>query len=79
MSRQPRLDWADYDALLAAWQGQFGGDPRAGDQRFVDADLDQCIPSPFTEAEDGWILGVTPSPTCCGVPWSMNGWKPIWR
>jgi putative transposase len=57
VGRQPRLDWVDYEALLAAWQGDFGGDPQAGYQRFVEADLDQSVPSPFAEAEDGWILG----------------------
>jgi hypothetical protein len=33
------LDWVDYEALLAAWQGDFGGVPQAGYQRFVEAEF----------------------------------------
>ena len=38
--RSPGLDWVAYDALLAAWAGEFGRtDPEASYRRFVAAGL----------------------------------------
>ena len=38
--RRDRLDWVAYDALLAAWAGEFGRtDPEASYRRFVAAGL----------------------------------------
>lgn len=53
-----RLPWIDYDTLLNAWQGTFGGEsPAECYRRYVEAGLTQSIASPFEQAIDGWILG----------------------
>jgi len=52
--RQP---WVAHDTLLAACQGEYGGDPVAAYVRFVNAGLTAPPESPFREAFGGWILG----------------------
>lgn len=53
-----RLPWIAYDTLLAAWQGQWGGqDPLGGYRQYVEAELGHPPTSPFDDAIDGWILG----------------------
>ena len=53
-----RLPWVDYDSLLNAWQGGFGGlDPVMSYRQFVEPGLAEGTASPFDHAIDGWILG----------------------
>ena len=53
-----RLPWVDYDRVLEARRGEFGGDdPAMSYRRFVEAGLADPPPSPFREAFDGWALG----------------------
>jgi len=53
-----RWDWVAYDALLNAWQGDFGGQSASDRYRsFVEAGLQQQPGDPFAKAIDGWILG----------------------
>ncbi len=53
-----RLSWVDYDQVLKARRGEFGGDDPARDyRRFVEAGLIEPPPSPFRAAFDGWALG----------------------
>jgi putative transposase len=52
--------WVAHDALLASWQGDWGGpDPAAAYRKYVEAGLGTAVPSPFREAFGGWILGST--------------------
>ena len=56
--RSPGLDWVAYDALLAAWAGEFGRtDPEASYRRFVAAGLTTPPAPPWAEARHGWLLG----------------------
>ena len=56
--RRDRLDWVAYDALLAAWAGEFGRtDPEASYRRFVAAGLTTPPAPPWAEARHGWLLG----------------------
>ncbi|WP_165220163.1 REP-associated tyrosine transposase [Aquisphaera insulae] len=53
-----RLPWVDYDQVLKARGGEFGGTDPAGDyRRFVEAGLVESPRSPFLDAFDGWALG----------------------
>jgi REP element-mobilizing transposase RayT len=53
-----RLPWIDYDTLLNAWQGTFGGaSPVEAYRQYVEAGLSEPVASPFEQATDGWILG----------------------
>jgi REP element-mobilizing transposase RayT len=53
-----RRPWVGYEALLAAWRGERGGDDPAGAyRRFVEAGLSAPPASPFREAFGGWVLG----------------------
>ena len=53
-----RVPWIDYQALLDAWQGDFGGlDASAGYRQYVESALETPQQSPFEVAIDGWILG----------------------
>ena len=53
-----RLSWVDYEQVLKARQGEFGGGDPVGDYRsFVEAGLTEAPPSPFLGAFDGWVLG----------------------
>jgi putative transposase len=55
-----RYPWVAHDALLASWQGDWGGaDPAAAYRKYVKAGLRTAVPSPFREAFGGWILGST--------------------
>ena len=56
--RRDRLDWVAYDALLAAWAGEFGRtDPEASYRRFAAAGLTTPPAPPWAEARHGWLLG----------------------
>ncbi|HID76049.1 MAG TPA: hypothetical protein EYP56_08645, partial [Planctomycetaceae bacterium] len=56
--RRRRVEWVDYDAVLSAWQGEFGGsDPVRAYRRFVEQGVTEPPPSPFEDAVQGWILG----------------------
>ena len=56
--RRRRLDWVAHDELLASWDGAFGGsDAAAAHRRYVTAGLAEPPPSPWSEAEQGWVLG----------------------
>ncbi len=56
--RRDRVDWVAYEALLAAWAGEFGRtDPEASYRRFVNAGVTNPPPAPWTEARHGWLLG----------------------
>jgi REP element-mobilizing transposase RayT len=54
--RDPRRrpSWVAHDALLAAWQGDYAGEPAAAYVRFVSAGLKSRPESPFREAFGGW-------------------------
>ncbi len=53
-----RVPWVDYDTLLHAWQGEFGGnDPVDCYRQYVEQGLANRPVSPFQSAIDGWILG----------------------
>jgi hypothetical protein len=52
------LDWVAHDELLASWDGAFGGsDAAASYRRYVTAGLAERPPSPWCEAQQGWVLG----------------------
>src|SRR5262249_41323420 len=55
--RHRRQAWVAHNRLLAACQGEYGGDPRAAYVRFVNAGLTTPVESPFGDALGGWILG----------------------
>jgi len=56
--RRDRVDWVAYEALLAAWAGEFGRtDPEAPYRRFVSAGLTTLPPAPWAQARHGWLLG----------------------
>jgi hypothetical protein len=56
--RRDRVDWVAYEALLAAWAGEFGRtDPEASYRRFVSAGLTTPPPAPWAQARHGWLLG----------------------
>ena len=55
--RRRRQSWVAHDRLLAACQGEYGGDPTAAYVGFVNAGLSSPPESPFREAFGGWILG----------------------
>lgn len=58
VDRRRRDPWIAHDALLASWQGGFGGvSPARGYRDFVEAGLKQPAASPFRDAIKGWILG----------------------
>jgi hypothetical protein len=53
-----RYPWVAHDALLASFQGDWGGaDPAAAYRKYVEAGLGTAVPSPLREAFGGWILG----------------------
>mgnify|MGYP001812934422 FL=1 len=56
--RRRRVAGIDYDGVLRAWQGEFGGrDPAAAYRRFVEQGIEQPPASPIDGALQGWILG----------------------
>jgi hypothetical protein len=58
--RRRRLDWVAYDDLLACGGGAFGGsDAAASYRRYVTAGIAAPPPSPWREAQHGWVLGST--------------------
>jgi hypothetical protein len=47
-----------YEALLRAWNGEYGGsDPAAAYREFVGSGVAEPPPSLFREAFGGWVLG----------------------
>jgi REP element-mobilizing transposase RayT len=53
-----RHPWVAYEALLGAFDGQWGGNnPAASYARFVEGGVAAPPVSPFREAFDGWVLG----------------------
>ena len=53
-----RLPWVAYEALLRAWNGEYGDkDPAAAYRAFVGAGLVEPPASPFRETFAGWVLG----------------------
>ena len=77
-----------YDALLAAWAGEFGRtDPEASYRRFVAAGLTTPPAPPWAEARHGWLLGserfldrlrhasaIRPTATCAGSDACFEDW-----
>ena len=77
-----------YDALLAAWAGEFGRtDPEASYRRFVAAGLTTPPAPPWAEARHGWLLGserfldrlasasaIRPIATCAGSDACFEDW-----
>lgn len=50
--------WVAREALLSAWQGEWGGvNPAAAYIRYVESGLATAPPSPFRDAFGGWVLG----------------------
>ncbi|NQT35861.1 MAG: transposase [Planctomycetes bacterium] len=59
-NRRKRLSWVAYDAVLQAWQGEFGGsDPAVAYRRYVEEGLASPPENPFSKAAHGWLLGGT--------------------
>jgi len=53
-----RRAWVRYDALLAAWRGEWGGtDAVTAYRNYVEAGLSDPPASPFRETFGGWVLG----------------------
>jgi hypothetical protein len=53
-----RRAWVRYEALLAAWRGEWGGeDPLGAYRHYVEAGLSAPPASPFRETFGGWVLG----------------------
>ena len=86
--RRDRLDWVAYDALLAAWAGEFGRtDPEASYRRFVAAGL-TTPPAPrgsrhgmdgSSAVSDSWIVCASASAirriaTCAGSDACFEDW-----
>jgi REP element-mobilizing transposase RayT len=56
--KSARVDWIDYDSVLAAWQGEMGGkDAGLAYRRFVESGLETPPPNPLANALEGWLLG----------------------
>jgi REP element-mobilizing transposase RayT len=56
--RPDRLDFVDYESLLAAWTGEYGGRNAAiSYRRFVAQGLDDPPPNPLESALDRWVIG----------------------
>lgn len=57
-NRRKRAPWVEYDVVLEAWQGEYGGSDAAGAyRRFVEQGIEDPPASPFEQARQGWILG----------------------
>jgi putative transposase len=58
VSPSKRCRWVCYEALLAAWRGDWGGDSPVDAYRgYVEAGLTAPPASPFRETFGGWVLG----------------------
>ncbi len=56
--KSARVDWIDYENVLAAWQGEMGGkDSGLAYRRFVESGLETPPCNPLDNALDGWLLG----------------------
>src|SRR5262249_35613355 len=56
--RSGQQPWVAYEALLSAWQGEWGGwDAAVAYRRSVQWGVSAPPPSPFREAFGGWVLG----------------------
>ena len=56
--KSARVEWIDYESVLAAWQGEMGGE-NAGlaYRRFVESGLETPPSNPLDNALEGWLLG----------------------
>ena len=53
-----RVDWIEYESVLAAWQGEMGGkDSGLAYRRFVESGLETPPSNPLDNALEGWLLG----------------------
>ena len=56
--KSARVDWVDYQSVLAAWQGEMGGkDSALAYRRFVESGLETPPDNPLDNALEGWLLG----------------------
>ncbi len=56
--KSDRVDWIEYESVLAAWQGEMGGkDSGLAYRRFVESGLETPPSNPLDNALEGWLLG----------------------
>lgn len=56
--KSARVDWMEYESVLAAWQGEMGGkDSGLAYRRFVESGLETPPSNPLDNALEGWLLG----------------------
>ena len=56
--KSARIDWIEYESVLAAWQGEMGGkDSGLAYRRFVESGLETPPSNPLDNALEGWLLG----------------------
>jgi putative transposase len=56
--KSARVDWIEYESVLAAWQGEMGGkDAGLAYRRFVESGLETPPSNPLDNALEGWLLG----------------------
>jgi hypothetical protein len=56
--KSARVDWIEYESVLAAWQGEIGGkDSGLAYRRFVESGLETPPSNPLDNALEGWLLG----------------------
>jgi len=56
--KSARVDWIEYESVLAAWQGEMGGkDSGLAYRRFVELGLETPPSNPLDNALEGWLLG----------------------
>jgi len=56
--KSARVDWIEYESVLAAWQGEMGGkDSGLAYRRFVESGLETPPSNPLDNALEGWLLG----------------------
>ena len=56
--KSARVEWIDYQSVLAAWQGEMGGkNAETAYRRFVESGLPTPPLKPLDSALEGWLLG----------------------
>lgn len=56
--KSARVDWIDYENVLAAWQGEMGGkNSELAYRRFVESGLETPPSNLLDDALEGWLLG----------------------
>ena len=56
--KSARVDWIEYESVLAAWQGEMGGkDSGLAYRRFVESGLETPPSNPLDNVLEGWLLG----------------------